>query len=439
MSLIELLNNRHFVSHRYHFCVHTNDLIIPRLISMFPNLSATVMLSKATDYHREFRLFIHRLISTATVFGSILRTPVHHTHFPHILLCKSDLTKMLGVRSGQSTKPDMNSLMNVTVNTCEANIRMRRRQRDNLAIYQNPTRGARLFWGNVQVGEDLSRPQIQPAKSIQFIHLADEAYLINTDNAPYSPPRWTTGTMLENMRFVRPFFIKFNDEKDIDTALELLKLADRCEDSKYRRERDYRLSMELLNPSTGSSCHATTRYSQWPLELHMQFGSCVELFRKVGCRTRSKGSMMTLIRNCVCVATACGCTPTVTSDAAISTEDRPPFSRRTARVRRRLRPIRSYTCCSGTLDSRLLPGIGPRHTYLAMASSWGNPDINDAEAGRSAKYFRFFREKKSGLFHFGAQRQVEGKHPGFEVKDDDFGLLSDLDESLVPSSAARMG
>lgn len=183
--------------------------------------------------YNEFTVCLHKPITTATAFGKIFRTPIHHAPFPHQQLCR---------QSG-------------------------------LAVI-----------GSLQMDCDKdTKPFVRAPETVRYFYVADGAYLINTDARTRGgvSPKWTTNVRLEDACFVHPLMIEHENSAHMDTVVELVKLADRHEDRRALRALDNRLALAHGRSSWAPKCKNVTPYSQWNLSLNMSASACALLAQKV--------------------------------------------------------------------------------------------------------------------------------------------------------------
>lgn len=75
---------------------------------------------------------------------------------------------------------------------------------------------------------------------------------------------------------------------------------------------------------------------------------------------------------------------------------------------------------------RFLPEVEPRHTFVAMATAYGNPDNTEGMSRRRyLAYLRFSRTKGSSELLFSKKILMDIEEPGQRLIDSHFGDLDD--------------
>lgn len=146
--------------------------------------SINLMPATTRTSYNEFHMCLHEPVISATAFGMIFRTPIHHTPFSH----------------DNCTAPD---------------------------------------W---ECAKDTVKPLLRAPETVRFFWLAEGAKLVDTDTLGQEP-KWTTPIRLEDASFVEPLMMNKEKAAHVDTVMELLKSADRHEDKRYLRALDRKLSL----------------------------------------------------------------------------------------------------------------------------------------------------------------------------------------------------
>jgi hypothetical protein len=205
---------------RYLLC-HSGIVPVAYRLDDFPNIIMTlenVRNDKEGGY--SVHLTLHKPVSSATLFGVILKTPLHHRPFDHEWCGYA----FKDLDHGAPYDPE-------ACEACEA--------------------------------ED-AKPAVRAPETLFTMHLAEGAYLI-PDKKPLD---WTTDIRLHNLQFVRPTAqgivydepIQQEDEPMLDTIFELLKLPARS--SREGGVRAFDAALEIPQ-----ACKARTLYEQWYISL----------------------------------------------------------------------------------------------------------------------------------------------------------------------------